>query len=312
MSAVLAAAPRAVEEIQGVDRALRRVQDELEAVDARVTRAADSCVEAKTLEELDRLKDHLESVGATIVEAASWRAAANGAADALRAFLAAGDAAVPADDAPSDASSGIGAASDGAPAWAPPAEAVAERLSAMAASEKVLRRLPDADERRNAVATLREDLEAALAPKLAAALDRGADAALPRLAVLYKKLGLGDALRRAYAARRPGDARKRWYGRRADISSMESRRCGRRDAANSAETSRGGAAAATRLIPRRRVASPRPPRRGDSAETSRETDVDVRSATAARASGTRADRTATTNRWRRGSKPSSSRLYWRT
>ena len=39
------------------------------------------------------------------------------------------------------------AAADNAPAWAGPAEAVAERLSAMAASEKVLRRLPDADER---------------------------------------------------------------------------------------------------------------------------------------------------------------------
>ena len=88
MRALLAAAPRAVGEIEDLQAALQRVQDELAAVDARVARAVRNATEAATLEELDRLREHLEAVGATLVEAASWQAASRAAADALGAFLA--------------------------------------------------------------------------------------------------------------------------------------------------------------------------------------------------------------------------------
>ena len=126
MRALLAAAPRAVGEIEDLQAALQRVQDELAAVDARVARAVRNATEAATLEELDRLREHLEAVGATLVEAASWQAASRAAADALGAFLA----------------------DRGAADWAPAAGGVAEKLEKMERAEKVLRTLPEADARR--------------------------------------------------------------------------------------------------------------------------------------------------------------------
>jgi len=189
MGALLAAAPRAVGEIEGLQTALQRVQDELAAVDARVARAVHGATEAHTLEELDRLCEHLEAVGATLVEAASWQAASRAAADALGAFLADRDA----------------------PDWAPAAGAVAERLETMARAERVLRTLPEADARRAAVDRVREDLERALAPKLEETLRAGAAQHLPPLYALYERLDLGDAFRRRYAAARPFAARAVWF-----------------------------------------------------------------------------------------------------
>ena len=189
MRALLAAAPRAVGEIEDLQAALQRVQDELAAVDARVARAVRNATEAATLEELDRLREHLEAVGATLVEAASWQAASRAAADALGAFLA----------------------DRGAADWAPAAGGVAEKLEKMERAEKVLRTLPEADARRAAVDRVREDLERALAPRLEAVLRAGEADKLPGLYALYERLGLGDAFRRTYAEARPFAARNVWF-----------------------------------------------------------------------------------------------------
>ena len=189
MRALLAAAPRAVGEIEDLQAALQRVQDELAAVDARVARAVRNATEAATLEELDRLREHLEAVGATLVEAASWQAASRAAADALGAFLA----------------------DRGAADWAPAAGGVAEKLEKMERAEKVLRTLPEADARRAAVDRVREDLERALAPRLEAVLRAGEADELPGLYALYERLGLGDAFRRTYAEARPFAARNVWF-----------------------------------------------------------------------------------------------------
>ena len=189
MRALLAAAPRAVGEIEDLQAALQRVQDELAAVDARVARAVRNATEAATLEELDRLREHLEAVGATLVEAASWQAASRAAADALGAFLA----------------------DRGAADWAPAAGGVAEKLEKMERAEKVLRTLPEPDARRAAVDRVREDLERALAPRLEAVLRAGEADELPGLYALYERLGLGDAFRRTYAEARPFAARNVWF-----------------------------------------------------------------------------------------------------
>ena len=95
---------------------------------------------------------------------------ARGAADALSAFLA------------------PGAAGD----WAAGAEAVAERLRAMAASEQMLRTLPEADERRAAVDELREELGLALEPRRLEAEQRAA-VVLPAISELIELVALGES-----------------------------------------------------------------------------------------------------------------------
>ncbi|KAH8052637.1 DNA topoisomerase VI subunit A [Aureococcus anophagefferens] len=87
----------------------------------------------------------------------------------------------------------------------------------MGDSERILRKLPDADDRRSTLDGLRDDFEHALRPRVAAALaapDVSGEALRP-LVALYERLGLGEALRRDYAAARPGAARKRWFARTA-------------------------------------------------------------------------------------------------
>ena len=178
------AAPRALGDIGSVSRSLASVTDELAVVEARVESATATSRESATLDELDRLKTHLEAVGATLREAASWQAAVRRATASLAAFLERG--------------SGAREEAAGAPPWAEEAAEVAARLETVAESEKILRKLPEADERRSTVEALRDDLEGALRPRLAAALDKGES--IEGFVGVYEALGLSDELRRAYRA----------------------------------------------------------------------------------------------------------------
>ncbi|KAH8052636.1 DNA topoisomerase VI subunit A [Aureococcus anophagefferens] len=78
MEELIEAAPRALGDVGSVSRA-RAADEELSAVQRQPTARARRR-EVRTLDELDRLKTHLEAVGATLREAASWQAAARRAA----------------------------------------------------------------------------------------------------------------------------------------------------------------------------------------------------------------------------------------
>ena len=197
MEELIEAAPRALGDVGSVSRALGAVDEELAAVQRRVDGASRGGREVRTLDELDRLKTHLEAVGATLREAASWQAAARRAAASLDAFLNRG--------------------AEAREPWDAAAGDVAAQLATMGDSERILRKLPDADDRRSTLDSLRDDFEHALRPRVAAALaapDVSGEALRP-LVALYERLGLGEALRRDYAAARPGAARKRWFARTA-------------------------------------------------------------------------------------------------
>lgn len=184
MAELVATAPRASVEVRQIARALDGVEDEASGVARRASRLLMD--EAQTLEDLEVVKKNFKEALAILVEDKKWQNLKTKNLEALEKFTAQKDM------------SG--------------AEELAQSFEELAQSEKVLAHMPEAEGRKVYLNKLRDEVEAALRPRVARAV--GASSTdLRDLASLYDKLGLSDSLRRDYASARPAKLHRRWFAR---------------------------------------------------------------------------------------------------